>query len=593
MSSFAPESRCNPSGAVRAARYLIPSDDLAMMSFSPPVVKPGVRFTERLTGHFSQQTLTDFARAEQQGRAEGSTLELRLSFSAEDLDRLLTDEDHQARVTGTVVAPALSAAPLPIREGTMQVFDLDHDQFAAREMRYRLTVHSQEGRTYSLRGDKFIHARSVLHVWPETTTLYISLYEDGPAGGRLLGRGAVHVSPDDFARQCRSAEITHAADNGQHLAALVRFGRFLSGVLFDTYGPIAAGPYAFHPTAAPRLKRALRVAAPEVHFFPTTDGLNLKLTRYRGGPRGPVVLIPGLGVSSRIFALDTIKTNLLEFLTEHGYDVWLLDPRSSIDLPYAQQPYTADDVATKDLPAAVAEVRWKTGAANIQSIAHCFGATAFVLAMLTGMKGVRSAVLSQNAAHVVPPPVPHAAAGAHLPEILDRVLAVYKDSEPWHERLEEMLLAEYPIIVGLGDANPVSRRLSCLYGQVFEIEQLNAATYWGALHELFGVASLRCLEHLAAMARAGHVVDADGRDVYLPHARRLSLPLLLLHGAKNRSWLPEGTRLTHDWLCRENGTALYRRRVLADYGHHDCLIGRDAARDVYPLILEQLEQTAR
>ena len=572
----------------------IPSDGPTMItSLIPQTRKSGIRFTERLTGHFSQHTLTDFASAERQGRKDGSTLELHLSLSTEDLDRLLTDENHAVRVTGTVLAPSLSAAPMPIREGTFHAFVLDHDQVAAREMRYRLIARSQEGRSYFLRGHKFIHSDSVLHLWSETTTLYVAIHEGMSAADRLVGRGAVHASPDDFARQCRTVEITHADDDSQCLTDLVRFGRFLLGGLYDSYGHVAAGPHAFHAAAAPRRKRALRLIAPEVHFFPTSDGLHLRLTRYRAGTRGPVLLVPGLGVSSRIFALDTIDTNLLEFLGDRGYDVWLLDPRSSIDLPYAEQPYTVDDLATKDLPAAVAEVRWKTGAADVQCVAHCLGATAFTRAMLAGMKGVRSAVLSQQAAHVVAPSLTHAGAGAHLPEILDRVPAVHNDDEPWHEQLENVLLSAYPVIVGLGDSNPVSRRLSFLYGQVFEVAQLNETTYWDALHEVFGRTSLRCLEHLAAMVRAGSIVNADGRDVTVSHAHRLALPLLLVHGAKNRSWLPEGTRLTYDWLCRENGPAQCRREVIADYGHHDCIIGRNAVRDVYPHILEHLERTAR
>jgi cholesterol oxidase len=556
----------------------------------PTALKPGVRFTERLAGHFSDRSLTDFADAERQGRQDGSPIEFRLTVSAEDLDRLLTDDDHTARVTGKVIAPALSATPMPISDGTFQVLVLDHDRFAAREVRYRLTANCREGRSYHLCGDKFIRARSMLHVWPETTTLYVSIYEGD--GGRLAGRGVVHASLEDFARQCRTIEITHA-EGESRLAALARVGRFLAGVLFDAYGPVAAGPHLFHPAAAPRRRRPLRVGAPEVHFFPTSDGLHLKLTRHRGGPRGPVLLIPGLGVSARLFALDTIETNLLEYLFARGFDVWLLDTRASIDLPYAAQPHTVDDVATKDLPAATAEVRWKTGEPDVQCIAHCLGATALTMALLAGLKGVRSAVLSQNAAHAVPPLLMHAGVGAHLPEILERVLSVAEDGGPWHEPLEDALLAAYPVIVGLGDANPVSRRVSLMYGQTFEVGQLNEATYWKALHELFGLASLRCLEHLAAIVRAGRVVDAGGRDVYLPQARRLALPLLLLHGAKNRCWLPEGTRRTYDLLRRENGAGPVRRHVVPDYGHHDCVIGRNAARDVYPLMLEHLERTAR
>lgn len=42
------------------------------------------------------------------------------------------------------------------------------------------------------------------------------------------------------------------------------------------------------------------------------------LTRYQGGTKGPVVMFHGAGVSSEIFSLDTIDTNLLEYLLEKG-----------------------------------------------------------------------------------------------------------------------------------------------------------------------------------------------------------------------------------------------------------------------------------
>src|SRR6185295_9166798 len=79
-------------------------------------------------------------------------------------------------------------------------------------------------------------------------------------------------------------------------------------------------------------RRALRAPQPEVHRLMTSDGVQLRLTRYRGGPRGPILLAHGLSVSSRIFTTDTIATNLLEFLCAHGFDVWLIDLRVSIDL---------------------------------------------------------------------------------------------------------------------------------------------------------------------------------------------------------------------------------------------------------------------
>jgi cholesterol oxidase len=46
-------------------------------------------------------------------------------------------------------------------------------------------------------------------------------------------------------------------------------------------------------------------------------------------------------------------------------------------------------------------------------------------------------------------------------------------------------------------------------------------------------------------------------------------------------------------LCARNGPAFYSRNVVTGYGHIDCIFGVHAADDVYPHILEHLEQTAR
>ena len=104
-----------------------------------------------------------------------------------------------------------------------------------------------------------------------------------------------------------------------------------------------------------------------------------------------------LGVSSLIFRLDTIETSLAEYLASHGFDVWLLDYRASIDLPASATPFTADDVARYDYPAAVEAVRERTGARTVQVVAQRMGAATIVMALLGGLPGVRAAVCSQAA----------------------------------------------------------------------------------------------------------------------------------------------------------------------------------------------------
>lgn len=278
-----------------------------------------------------------------------------------------------------------------------------------------------------------------------------------------------------------------------------------------------------------------------------------------------MILIHGLGVASSIFSIDTIETNLLEFLFANQYDVWLLDFRASIDLPYAATQFTADDVATKDHPVAIKKVREVTGASTVQILAHCYGAMTFSMGLCSGeVQGVRSAVISQISAHIVPPLPNRVRTGLHLPDILDRFgvrsLDAHTDTHAdWHETLYNKALDLYS--VGERCQNPVCHRITFMYAPLYRHAQLNETTH-EALHEMFGVANIRAFEGLARMTRAGHVLSAGGSDVYLPHINRMNMPILFVHGAENECFLPESTELTFRAVSRANPAVRYSREVI-------------------------------
>ena len=565
----------------------------------------GLEFTETMKGFVSTTQLGDFAAGERQGREDGSPIEFTVTINAVDFDLFLRDEHHMAKISGTVTAPVLANGPMTVEEGEFDLFVDDPDNVATRLMRYSMRLRSGEGKVFSLRGTKTIHEGSPLTLWPETTTLYADIFA-GPDGSEdRVARGILHIFPEDFAHQLTTIKIENAPSVEAELSAIARFGKFFAGTLFDTYGGIFISPSRFAPDARPRRRRRLRVAAPEIHFATTSDGLHLRLTRYKGGTKGPLLIAHGLGVSSLIFSIDTIETNLLEFLFEAGYDCWLLDYRSSIELPYASHPYTGDDVATKDYPAAVDEVRRLTKAETIQCLVHCFGATTFFMAMLAGLRGVRSAAVSQVATHGLVTKVVHAMAGLHVPDVLRAIgvetLTAQAGRDWWH-KVPDLLLKAWPVDAGPGDRNPTSRRISFIYGQLYELSQLNENTYWSGLGEMFGVAGIQTLRHLATIVRAGHIVGADGSEVYLgideagkpdpDQIRRLAIPMTIVHGALNECWLPESTEITLELMKAENDPGLYDRHVVPGYGHIDCIFGKEAARDVYPLFLTHLEKTA-
>jgi cholesterol oxidase len=325
--------------------------------------------------------------------------------------------------------------------------------------------------------------------------------------------------------------------------------------------------------------------------------VDLRLARYQGGSKGPLILSHGLGVSGALFTLDTVETNLVEYLTAYGYDVWNLENRASIELPSSRRPFTLDDLARFDYPAAVARVRAETGARSVQVLAHCLGAQSLTASMLGGwLSGVRSAVLSQVSAHVRVPPVTALRSGLRVPDLLEKLGVRALDTSAgrdagWLERLYDAALALQPLVPGERCDSPVCRRITFIYGHLYDHAQLNEATH-ATLHETFGVANMRSLEHLALCARKGQVVDGAGADAYLPHPERMNLPIAFLHGADNRCFLPESTSLTYEWLRQANGRANYSRHLLAGYGHADCWLGKNAANDVFPHALEHLEATA-
>jgi cholesterol oxidase len=561
----------------------------------PPPSPTGVQFTERMAGFFSTAAKDDFQRGYELGRDGGSPIAFVLTIRADDVDRFVGDPAHEAVMAGTVEAPALSPRPLTVSGGRFNLFVDDPTHVETKNMLYRMRLTAEDGRAYWFEGFKVIHDDRGLDVWPDTTTLYVTLHDGPDAAAPVLGKGVLRISVADFRRQLGTMRATDAAGRKEALEAKAKFGRFFASSLIETYGDIFVRDTDFDGAARPRKRRPLRVAAPEVHTVTTGDGVELRLTRYRGGDKGPVILSHGLGVSSLIFSIDTIETNLLEYVFANGYDVWLLDYRASIELPSSRTRFTADDVADHDYPAAVGKVLSVTGAGSVQVVAHCFGATTFSCAMLAGLGGVRSAVISQISTDIVSPIGSRLKAGLHLPDVLDELgveeLTADVERHPsWRDRIFDTAARILPAEGRQDCDSDVCRRITFMYAPLYRHEQLNQATH-DALGEMFGVANMESFEHLALMVRKGHLVAADGADRYMPHVDRMAIPISFIGGELNACFLPGSLDRTVERLARANGANLYSRHQIQGYGHIDCIYGRDAASDVYPLIVKHLDDT--
>jgi cholesterol oxidase len=558
------------------------------------VRKPGIEFTERMHGYFSREVLDDFKEGYKRGKESDSPFEFILTVVSDDVDAMMSQEEHAALLVGTVTAPALSPEPMTVSNGHFNLFLTDPSDPETKRMKYRMDLRAEDGSTYYFDGFKLIHDESALDIWADTTTLYIKVHEGSGPDGPVIGSGILRIDPTDFMKQMTTMRVTNPASPLDYMTGNAKFGKVFARALFDVYGGVSSRTSELQPEETIRKKRLLRAPAPEVHFVAAGDGTRLRLTRYPGD-KGPVLLSHGIGSSSNLFSIDTVDSNLVEYLTAHGYDTWLMDWRGSIELPSAASRFTADDVATHDYPAVVAAVLQKTGAPSLQAVAHCMGSMTLFMSMLDGLTGVRSIVASQVAMHIAAPQRGWLKAGLHRPGLWDALGAESLTADAgaqesgWVDRLWDKVTKLDDVEEEELCDNATCRRASFLYGQLFEHDKINETTH-SAINELYGITNVALLEHLTAMTRAGHVVRSDGTDEYLSDLSALAIPITFIHGGENQYYLPRSTELTFDLLRQHNNSDLYAREVIAGYGHSDCIFGKDAAIDVYPRILEHLEK---
>jgi cholesterol oxidase len=597
----------DPDPAPEVPRSVVPAP--------PPEGQPTATrlwFTERMAGWMSPPDRFTLAPARDRHPVGSTPLEFVLTLTVDDVDAVLADASTPLAVAGTVEAPALSPEPLLAVDGEMRLLEPVPDEVETWHMHYAMDLVATDGRRFHFDGIKVIRNGPPWKAWPETTTLYVRITEggtepEGPSGPVdevvVVGVGALRIAPRDFARQLATMQVAAPGGAAAGRRAKVAFARLFTGRLFRIFGGLVDEMDRF--VEPPAVHRELRLPAPESAWCDAAGGWHdgaevgpdarLKLTRFRGGDRGPVLLAPGFGMAASSYLGRTTPTNLTEFLVEAGYDVWLFDYRASIELPSARTEFSIDDVATVDWPEAVAEVRARTGAPSVAAFGHCVGSSSLLMALGAGLEGVHAAVCSQFSLH------PHTSLLNQVKCTL-RVGAIVHDLglrgvAPDTRRsvanvVADVAMAAVPMPRDEHCGQAVCRFINSIYGCTHTHAQLDDATH-RSLVGAFGYGNSRALAHLATIMRRRLCVDEQGRDVYTRHPERLAIPIHFLAGAHNYIFRPSGTEATLEWLRAHNDPRLYSCTYLPDYAHLDGLIGRTAHEDVFPAILAHLEPAGR
>jgi hypothetical protein len=325
------------------------------------------------------------------------------------------------------------------------------------------------------------------------------------------------------------------------------------------------------------------------------DGFELNLINVRGSQRpekGPVLLVHGAGVRANIFRAPSGGT-IVDSLVEAGYDVWLENWRASID--FAPNEWTLDQAAVHDHPAAVETVVRETGSQEVKAIIHCQGSTSFMMSAVAGLvPQVSTIVANAVSLHPVIPGWSRAKIGYALP--LVGKLTRYLDPQ-WGLHapgITPKLLNGVVRLTHHECSNPVCKEVSFTYGSGFPAlwrhENLNDETHeW--LKAEFAHVPITFFAQMRKCVAAGGLVSVEDHDElprnFVAQPPQTDARFVFFTGLENRCFLPESQERTFRWF---DGHQPGRHAIheLPGYSHLDVFMGKNAARDVFPRMIEEL-----
>ena len=197
--------------------------------------KPGIQFTEKMKGYFSTNEKSSFDIGEKLGKAANSPFEFTLTVTSNDVDTLLKDKNHQARLEGIVKAPVLSLKPLSVTDGLFNLFVDEVADVPTKLMKYRMVMHSEEGKSFYFYGYKVIRDDKGFDMWKDTCTLFITVHETEEETSPVLGKGILVIETADFAKQMTTMKVLHASSKIEELKIMTAFGKYFSGSLYEIY----------------------------------------------------------------------------------------------------------------------------------------------------------------------------------------------------------------------------------------------------------------------------------------------------------------------------------------------------------------------
>jgi lysosomal acid lipase/cholesteryl ester hydrolase len=332
-------------------------------------------------------------------------------------------------------------------------------------------------------------------------------------------------------------------------------------------------------------------------FAATNDGWMLGMRRIRPSSpdpgKLPVVLCHGLGLNGTFWTIT--DNHLPSQLAARGYEVFIVDMRGSgasyrvgragkINRVLRQTPirevgardWTVDDEAKYDVPAILEYVRKETGSERINWIGHSLGGMLMFpfLEFSPQAERISNFVDMGGVAMVVDTPDIRDMRRA------DKALRVLSIGFSTGRLGRPMMYGRLP---GL-------EMIDRFYYTSANVDKRTVDRFYGYTLEDPGAGALKQLD---PYLWTGHMLSADKSIDYASALDRVTTPILMVAGEGDIMADIPSTLLTFNGLGSADKTVMRFGRLdgqVADYGHCDLVWSRNAPSEVFPPLIEWLDQ---
>ena len=333
--------------------------------------------------------------------------------------------------------------------------------------------------------------------------------------------------------------------------------------------------------------------------FTSGDGMELNLINVRGEKpptREPVLFVHGAGVRANIFRAPVEET-LVDTLIGQGYDVWLVNWRASIDFP--PNLWTLDQAAVYDHPKAVQKIVEETGHQKIKAVIHCQGSTSFTMSAMAGLLPEVDTIISNAVSlnTVVPwwSAIKLKFAVPFVGRFTEYLNPAWGDNPTtWVAKILRRLV----LIFHHECYNSVCKMVSFTYGAGFPAlwrhEEISEETHEWIRGEFKNV-PMRFFRQMSKCVSKGNLVSVQDLPElpknFAAQKPKTDARFIFFAGEKNRCFLPASQERAYQFFneLRPNFHSLH---LIPNYSHLDIFMGSNAAKDVFPIMVEELNKEA-